>query len=631
MNHNNDNMTDIDTLRSMCILVVENNLPQIIQLRSILEEGGFTNLVTAKSIEEAMSALRTNLNNEKSNIDLLLIPSQLQDGNIHDFCHSLKSYAEWEDIPVIVTADSDGWWQEATARQAYEAGASDVVFKPIRAMDLIPRVTLSLTLKKERDQRRQHEEDMGNELAERKIMEARLQYLVGHDDLTGLSNRRRLEQAMELAVLRASNFKRTAALLYLDLDQFKVVNDTEGHDCGDRMLVSVSNILRQNVDSDDLLARIGSDEFAILLENTTEELALEKAEELRITLDEFRFESNIRTYHLCTCVGVTIIDGENTSTASEYLAQADQACHIAKNHGRNIVHKYNHDDAELHRLRNDVHWVPMIRDALLNDRFFLLFQPVVRVSDGKASHYEALIRMKGDNNEILSPEEFIPAAERMGLIHHIDLWVVEKAIDFLGTLSGEFSQVSLNINLSGHAFQDQSLLSLIQKKLDMTWVSASRLTFEITETAAIANYVQTREMVARLRALGCRFALDDFGAGFNSFNYIKNFPVDYLKLDGAFISNLKNDPVDKILVKSMITVAHSLGKKTVAEYVEDAETLSILKNYGIDFVQGYFLGKPSTELTTKLLISPSPVSNKPSMAYKQPDVLQPEFSPEKIK
>ncbi|MDH5190595.1 MAG: EAL domain-containing protein [Gammaproteobacteria bacterium] len=627
-------MTDIDTLRSMCILVVENNLPQIIQLRSIIEEGGFTNIVTAKSSEEAMSTLRGHLRNETCKIDLVLIPTQLKDSNIHEFCHSLKNYSEWEDIPVIVTADSDGWWQEATARQAYEAGASDVVFKPIRAMDLIPRITLALTLKKERDQRRQHEEDMGNELAERKIMEARLQYLVGHDDLTGLSNRRRLEQAMELAVLRARNFKRTAALLYLDLDQFKVVNDTEGHDCGDRMLVSVANILRQNIKPGDLLARIGSDEFALLIENTNEEQALIKAEELRKTLDEFRFESNIRTYHLCTCVGVTIIEGENTATASEYLAQADQACHIAKNHGRNIVHKYNHDDTELHRLRNDVHWVPMIRDALMNDRFFLLFQPVVRVADGKATHYEALIRMKGENGEVLSPEDFIPAAERMGLIHHIDLWVVENAIDFLSSLSGEHSNISLNINLSGHAFQDQSLISLIQQKLDMTWISANRLTFEITETAAIANYAQTREMVARLRALGCRFALDDFGAGFNSFNYLKNFPVDYLKLDGAFISNLRNDPVDKILVKSMIAVAHSLGKKTVAEYVEDGETMALLKKYGIDYVQGFYLGKPAKELTINAFTTQPPVSESAPTSEKfrsTPEVTTRATDPEKVK
>ena len=603
MYEKNNNLTDIDTLRSMCILVVENNLPQIIQLRSILEDGGFTNLLTAKSEEEAMTVLRTNLSHDKCNIDLILLPSKLHEISVHDFCHSLKNYSEWEDIPIIITAESDGWWQENTAREAYDAGASDVVFKPIRGMDLIPRVTLSLTLKKERDQRRRHEEDMGNELAERKIMEARLQYLVGHDDLTGLCNRRRLEQALELAVLRARNFKRSSALLYLDLDQFKVVNDTEGHDCGDRMLVSVANILRQHIKAGSVLARIGSDEFAVLLENISEKKAIEKAEELRRVLDEFKFESNIRTYHLCTCVGVSIIEGENAATASEYLAQADQACHIAKTHGRNIVHKYNHDDTELHRLRNDVHWVPMIRNALLNDRFFLLFQPVVRVSDGKATHYEALIRMKGDNDEILSPEDFIPAAERMGLIHHIDLWVVEHAIDFLSTLPGEFSQVSLNINLSGHAFQDQSLLSLIQQKLDMTWIAANRLTFEITETAAISNYVQTREMVARLRALGCRFALDDFGAGFNSFNYLKNFPVDYLKLDGTFISNLKNDPVDQILVKSMIAVAHSLGKKTVAEYVEDAETLSLLRQYGIDYVQGYHLGEPDAVFNNKTYLT----------------------------
>jgi len=577
-------------------LIVDDDFSNVVQFRTILEEGGFGSVSTTKSGKEAIDSLRKSLKYEASDIDLILLSSSLPDMDVYELCHTLRTYSEWYDIPVIIVAESDGWWQENTARKSYEAGAADILFKPIRSMDLIPRITLALTLKMERDLRKRREEELENELAERKVMEARLQYLVGHDDLTGLSNRRRLEQALELAVIRARNFSRQSTLLYIDLDQFKMVNDSEGHDTGDRMLISVANMLRKQVKPADILARIGSDEFALLLENISEEETMNTAEMLRSSLEEFCFESGIRTYHICACVGVAMISSEEEITASDVLARADQACHIAKRLGRNKVHKFSHEDTELHTIRTDVHWVPLIRNALANDKFCLVFQPVVRMSDGRITHYEALIRMVGENQELHSPDEFIPVAERMGLIHHIDLWVVERAIDFLESLSQESSNLSLNINLSSHAFQDKSLLPLVQQKLAMTWVAAHRLTFEITETAAIANFAQTREMVARLRALGCRFALDDFGSGFNSFNYLKNFPVDYLKIDGTFIVNLVNDPMDQILVRSMIEIAKSLGKKTIAEYVENAEILTLLRDFGVDYVQGYYLGAPQTSL-----------------------------------
>lgn len=590
--------TNIDQLRLMRILLVDSNLPNIIQLRSILEDAGFKNLLVAKDSEEAMQCLRDSVRNEVSNIDLIMLPSSMLDGDVYEFCSNLRNFSEWNYIPAIITTESDGWWQEDVARLAYDAGATDVIFKPVRGMDLIPRISLALTLKQERNLRKRHEEDLGNELAERKVMEARLQYLVGHDDLTGLANRRRLEQALELAVIHAKNFQRTSAMLYLDLDQFKIVNDTEGHDCGDRMLISLANLLRQQIDPSNTLARIGSDEFVVLVENTSAEEATEVAERLRKTIDEFRFESGIRTYHICACVGIALINPAENVSASEILTRADQACHIAKSRGRNIVHTYNNSDSELAYLRQDVYWMPLIRNAIANNKFRFAFQPVVRVSDGQIRHYEALLRMVDEEGELILPDNFIPVAERMGLIHQIDMWVIEHAIDFLESLPPQQSHISLNINISGHAFHDQSLLPLIQKKLEMTWVSAHRLTFEITETAAIANFAETREMVARLRALGCRFALDDFGAGFNSFQYLKNFPVDFLKIDGGFIVNLHNDPVDQVLVKSMIDIAHSLGKKTVAEYIESPQSLALLRNFGVDYMQGNYLGAPETELAT---------------------------------
>jgi EAL domain-containing protein (putative c-di-GMP-specific phosphodiesterase class I) len=244
--------------------------------------------------------------------------------------------------------------------------------------------------------------------------------------------------------------------------------------------------------------------------------------------------------------------------------------------------------------------VPLIRTALLEKNFFLVFQPVVDLTSGAVTHYEALIRMRGSNNEVISPNEFIPVAERMGFIHGIDLWVVENAIDFLADIP---SNISLSINLSSVAFQDEALLPAIKEKLEITWVDAKRITFEITETAAVDNFEQTREMIARIRALGCKFALDDFGAGFCSFNYLKTFPVDYVKIDGQFIQNLVNDETDQVLVKSMAEIATRLGKKTIAEFVETAGTVRILKEIGVHMGQGYIFGRPQIELLSSNTIS----------------------------
>jgi EAL domain-containing protein (putative c-di-GMP-specific phosphodiesterase class I) len=332
------------------------------------------------------------------------------------------------------------------------------------------------------------------------------------------------------------------------------------------------------------------------------------AEDLRRFMDDFHFKTSNRTYHIGASIGIApILPGENINT-SEILARANQACFVAKTHGRNMVHIFNQEDAEVIILRSAVYWVPRIRDALTNNKFRLLFQPVINLSSGEIERYEALIRMIGDDGDLITPNNFIPIAERMGLIHDIDLWVVGHAIDVLHNLPAEQSHLSLNINLSRHAFQDPALLPLVRDKLHSTGIDANRITFEITETAAVANFEQTREMVCQLRELGCGFALDDFGAGFSSFTYLKHFPVDFLKIDGAFITNLVNDPIDQTLVKSIIEIARTLGKHTVAEFVESAEVLNMLKDYGIDYAQGYHIGKPAEdfrEISLQKLLTPS--------------------------
>jgi EAL domain-containing protein (putative c-di-GMP-specific phosphodiesterase class I) len=342
---------------------------------------------------------------------------------------------------------------------------------------------------------------------------------------------------------------------------------------------------------------LGSDEFCLFLNNSQKSHAIILAETIKNSVDEYRFFTGKVFFSAAVSIGIVIQDkNQSVSHPGEMILHARQACHFAKNNGRDRVWVYSYDDNEVKERQRDIYWVPLLRKALRENGFFLVFQPVVKLSDGYISHYEVLLRMWGANGEIITPEKFIPAAERMGIIHSIDLWVVENAIDFLVSLPLHFSNISLAINLSSLAFQYPDLLATIRSKLLSTKLDASRLTFEITETAAIDNIESAMNMMSRIHALGCKFALDDFGAGFCSFNYLKTFPVDYVKIDGQFIRNLLEDETDQLLVKSMVEIAEKLGKKTIAEFVESVETALKLKELGVNYAQGYVFGRPEPHL-----------------------------------
>lgn len=583
--------TAFDHLRDMRILIVDDTEYNVDLARSMLLKSGFTDIITAASGDEAIRILQQSVRHEVSNIDLILLDVMMPEVDGYDVCRQIRQQSAWADIPIIMLT-ANVVWQDDTAIASLECGASDIMFKPFRRMELVPRVLSALNLKRERDLRKSRENELQTELAERKIMEARLQYLVGHDDLTGLCNRRRLEQAIDLAIVQANHNRQSASVFYIDLDQFKVVNDLEGHAAGDRLLILVANTLRTLVQKKDLLARISSDEYVILATDIDEQKTMQLAQTLHGTLNQLFFKTEGRTYHVGACIGISLITPRHLCSASEALVRADQACFVAKTHGRNMIHVFNEKDSEMHILRSAAHWVPIIRRALEQNSFCLMFQPVKHLATGKIKHYEALLRMIDQDGSMLSPSDFIPVAERMGLIHEIDRYVISHVIKTIAGLPASKSEVSLHVNLSGHAFQDPSLFYVIRDEINHHKIDPARLLFEITETAAVSNALQTRELVLKLRELGCRFALDDFGAGFSSFNYVKQFPVDQLKIDGAFIRDLVTDPVDQSLVKSMIEVGKSLNKEIVAEFVEDEETMNLLANYGCDYAQGYFIGKP---------------------------------------
>lgn len=594
-------METLDELRSLRLLIAEPG-PQGV-LRPVLERAGFHRTDAVASLIALSSRLQQVLRHREHDVALALVPESLWRQADEPQATEILQLADQGEVGLILVYERETDEHQLTL--AREAGFVDALHGGQEPARLLERLALALSLRQERVRRRQREEHLEGELSERRVMEARLQFIAFHDELTGLYNRRRLRQALEVALLQCESFRRPCALLLLDLDRFKLVNDLEGNEVGDRLLVELSRLLVRLAQPGDAVARIGSDEFVLLLERCDEKEALRRADELRRELENYRFSCNNRYYRTCASIGVSVAapNGE-TLSPGEMLSRADQACYLAKQGGRNRIHLYRGDDPQLVHLRSDFAWAPKIRDALEHGRLFFHYQPVVRIMDGEISHYEMLIRMRGADGQIHGPSEFIPAAERNGLIHEIDLWVVDQAIDFLASLPPEQNQLSVSVNLSAHAFSNRRLLSLLTSKLELHWVSPTRLVFEITETAAVENFEQGREMVARLRALGCRFALDDFGAGFSTFQYLKKFPVDYLKLDGSFIVNLRKDPIDQELVRHMISVGHSLGKKIVAEFIEDAETYRLLRGLGIDYAQGHYLGEAAPELVDRSALPP---------------------------
>lgn len=430
------------------------------------------------------------------------------------------------------------------------------------------------------------------DITERKAFERQLAYQAQHDALTALPNRRYFQHELERVIARVARSGTTCALFYIDLDQFKYINDTLGHAAGDRLLVEFSALLKSHVREGDVLARFGGDEFTVLLYNVDEDSALRAAENMRTLVEGYRFMERGNVYNVSCSIGVAMIDN-GVLTADDCMAQADVACHGAKRHGRNQAHLYNVRDHDKEGMKADMGWAARLRETLDRDRLQIVYQPIASLSNGQVQDYEVLARMLCDDGQIILPGGFMPAAERFGLIHNVDRWMVSKSIGHLAELHASGQFVRFSINLSGKAFEDHKLLPLIRNRLRETNLDPSLLTFEITETAAIANMPSAIAFISALKDIGCQFALDDFGSGFSSFTYLKHLPVDKLKIDGSFVQSMINTPIDQVMVRSMNQVAHALGKVTIAEFVENEETFQMLKNYGVDYAQGYHVGRPA--------------------------------------
>lgn len=436
---------------------------------------------------------------------------------------------------------------------------------------------------------------VANDISELRELNERLRYQASHDVLTDLLNRREFEHHLEAEIRRVDDGGRPAALLYVDLDQFKLINDTCGHYAGDELLSQLAAVLRRGLRPEDVLARLGGDEFGVLLTNVSAEEALAAAERMRAGVDGFVFSWEGRDFSLTTSIGIVMLDRAGMSRR-ELMALADTACYMAKERGRNRAHLFSANDLETARRRNEMEWASRLRRALAEDRFELDYQeiaPLKPSGQDAGAHIELLLRLRDEQGRRVSPGDFIPAAERYGLMPLVDRWVVETALanfDSLHPSGAALAQCA--INLSALSVEDEAFATDVLSSISRHGVPAHKICFEITETAAVGNMARVVRFMQRLRSIGCRFALDDFGAGMASFGYLKELPVDLLKIDGSFIRKFETDPVSYSIVRAVTDIGHQVGLQVVAEWVASERARELLRGLGVDHVQGFAIHVP---------------------------------------
>jgi diguanylate cyclase (GGDEF)-like protein len=429
------------------------------------------------------------------------------------------------------------------------------------------------------------------ELKLRQEYATKLAYHATHDPLTGLLNRLEFESRLKLALQTADTQQRQHVVMFLDLDQFKIVNDTCGHAAGDRLLRQVSTLLKEQVRDGDSLARLGGDEFGVLLENCPMQDAVRIADELRMCIADFRFVNDDRSFSIGASIGVVHV-ADGTLNLTEVLSAADAACYMAKEKGRNRVQYYRPHDSDVSLRRHEMEWASRLQRALQEGQFVLYAQRIISVAGEipRENHQELLVRMLDDHGRIVLPMAFIPAAERYGLMPSIDQWVIQHAfssINSLGRNGGTYA-----INVSGTSIADERFLDFVREQFKLYRMPPGSICFELTETAAIANFDKAARFFGEMKSLGCMFSLDDFGAGMSSFGYLKHLPVDFIKIDGSFVKNVAHDDVDRATVQAINDVGHVMGKKTIGEFVDGELGLAALREIGVDFAQGDWIGPP---------------------------------------
>jgi diguanylate cyclase (GGDEF)-like protein/PAS domain S-box-containing protein len=445
------------------------------------------------------------------------------------------------------------------------------------------------------------------DVTHQRALSSQLSWHASHDVLTGLYNRREFEQQIARALQGSKHDDHTHVLLFIDLDRFKLVNDTAGHAAGDALLQVLAKLLQEKMRESDVLARLGGDELGVLLTHCRTDQGRIIAEEIRQFIKDFRFVWDDHSFEIGASIGMVEISSDSKSV-SDLLVAADEACYMAKDEGRNRIHVHSESDAILARRHSEMMWVPRLTEALQNNSFTLHVMPIASLQGPGESHEEVLLRLADDGGGIILPNRFIPAAERYHMMPLVDRWVIRAVCEVIARRNGNGSGNGANgvagdgqaggdapsllsVNLSGPSMSDDTLHQFVTEQFAMHGVDPRQICFEITETAAIGNLPKAQNLMARLKAIGCRFSLDDFGSGLSSFGYLKSLPVDFLKIDGSFIRDIAVNPVHRAMVEAIHKVGQVIGVQTIAEFVEDAATLDVINNIGINFAQGYAVGR----------------------------------------
>jgi len=455
----------------------------------------------------------------------------------------------------------------------------------------------------------------------RKLLEEELKWQANHDPLTKLLNRKYLEDALENEVQRLKRGDEQSAFLYIDLDRFKYINDTIGHNAGDQLLIEVGHQLQSRLRQTDILGRLGGDEFGILLRNVNESNVIAVAEKFRNVLAGYDFVREERNYKIHASIGIAMINDQTTSHG-EVLSNADIACHVAKGKGRNACHLYSQEQDNKLSMDMELGWSARLHQALENDNFQLYYQPIVSLHDVDLDNlpqdsslcehivksnpdccqtYEVLLRLNNSHGEPISPNAFLPTAERFNMMRDIDQWVINAAMKHMAELGPENEHINFTINLSGQSLDPKIVVPLFQHGIEKYKINPQRFLFEITESCAINDFHSACSLIESLSELGCRFALDDFGTGYCSFSHLKRLPVDLIKIDGMFVKDILTDPMDMAIIRSITNIAHTLGKQTIAEFVESADVLQLLKECGVDYVQGFYVARPGAKLISNVV------------------------------
>lgn len=557
-------------LKPLRVLMVEDSADDELLLRRQLKNAGYNILLQRVSSDSALRGL---------------MPPELWDVVISDYkiepqfngMDALLTVREFDqNIPFFLMSGTVG---EEIAVEAMKSGASDYIMK-----DKSARLPQAI----ERELRQ------ADERRARLLSEQQMNFFARHDVLTGLLNRREFDIRLESMLQDAKDNQHTHVLMYMDLDQFKILNDTVGHAAGDALLSQISGLMGSFVrERSDTVARLGGDEFGVLMANCEVERALAVANDIREAIGNYHFDWKGQVFTVGISIGISLIS-QHSKNGGEPLAEADNACFTAKSKGRNQVHVYKADDKDTLESKHEMRWALAIPEAIRSGSFQLYYQPIQTIIDGSRHHGEILLRMRDQENHLIFPDAFIPAAERYDLMPSIDRWVVTNVLDWVKTHLGQLPpEQEFSINLSGKSFLDPKFMDFLLGILKDANIDAKHICFELTETAAVGKFSDAVKFISTFRDHGYRFSLDDFGSGMCSLKYLRNLPVDYLKIDGSFVKEIVNDPISRSIVASVNSIAQAMGMLTVAEYVENKEILAILKELGVNYAQGYLIAKPA--------------------------------------